>query len=176
MRSVFLIVLFLILMFGFRIFLAVNAKHGDMYNSLDWGYGAAKYGLTQFYDLPQQSWPHSRPNQPPGSIYLHLASVEFSMRVEKLIDWFNSHVPLFPSKLVWWWDWNGELVAIKLPPIIADFAIFAAILTLGKMVKRYKISLIVAFVYLVNPALWYSSAFWGHTDAVVAALCIWSLR
>lgn len=165
---------FLLLMFGWRIILAVSAKHGDMYNSLDWGYGATKYSLAKFYDLPQQFWPHSRPNQPPGSIYLHLASVEFSMLVGKLINWLNIQVPLFPSKLVWWWEWNGELVAIKLPPIIADFTIVAAILTLGQMTKKYKTSLVVAFAYLVNPALWYSSAFWGHTDAVVAALSIWS--
>lgn len=174
MSKKFQFVLFILLMFGFRIFLAVNAKHGDMYNSLDWGYGAAKYGLAQFYDLPQAAWPHSRPNQPPGSIYLHLASVEFSVVGGKIISWMNSHIPLFLSRLVWWWEWNGELAAIKLPPIIADFAIAAAILTLGRMAKKYKESLIVAIVWLVNPALWYSSAFWGHTDAVIAALSIWS--
>jgi len=165
---------FLAVMFVLRLWLAVNAKHGDMYNSLDWGYGAAKYGLVNFYDLPKEVWPHSRPNQPPGSIYLHLSAVSLSILTDKLIDFANLKVPAFPSKLVWWWDWNGELLTIKLPSIVADFAIVAAILTLGKMIHRYKASLVIAIVYLINPALWYSSAFWGHTDAVVSALVIWS--
>jgi len=175
MKNKLVVVLFLLAMFAGRIFLAVNAKHGDMYNSLDWGYGAAKYGLAGFYDLPKEVWPHSRPNQPPGSIYLHLASVELSMVLDKVINGLNNHVPIFPSKLVWWWQWNGELVTIKLPPIISDFALVGAILAVGRMTKRVKTGLVVAGAYLLNPALWYNSAFWGHTDAVVAALAVWSL-
>ncbi len=175
MKNRTLFTLFLLAMFAWRMVLAVNAKHGDMYNSLDWGYGAVKYGLGQFYDLPKEAWPHSRPNQPPGSIYFHLASVELSQGINYLINTLNSQVPIFPSKLVWWWQWNGDLATIKLPPILGDFALAAAILAVGRMTKRVKVSLIVAAVYLINPALWYNSAFWGHTDAVVAALSIWSL-
>ncbi len=161
-------------MFAFRLFLAVNAKHGDMYNNLDWGYGAAKFGLNGFYELPKESWAHSRPNQPPGSIYLHLASVKLSTTTQSVIDWFNITVPVFPSKLVWWWQWNGDLLAIKIPSIVADFAIFAAILKLGQITKRRKAALLVGIIYLLNPALWYNSSWWGQTDAVVAALAIWS--
>lgn len=165
------LLVFLVLMLVGRLFLAVNAKHGDMYNNLDWGHGAAKFGLNGFYELPKEMWDHSRPNQPPGSIYLHLASVTFSNFTMTAINWLNTAIPAFPSKFVWWWQWNGDLLAIKLPSIVADFAIFAAILKFGRKSRK---SLVVGILFLVNPALWYNSAWWGHTDPVVAALAIWS--
>lgn len=167
--------IFLILMVVLRVFLAINAKHGDMYNNLDWGYGALKYGLTEFYELPKIYWDHSRPNQPPGSIYLHAASVIVNQEVSRAIWNLNLKVSWFPSALVWWWQLHGELLSIKIPSIVADFFIFAAILRFGRLMKTPRTSLVVGIVFLANPALWYNSAFWGHTDAVVAALVIWSL-
>ena len=165
----------LALLFCFRLWLAVNAKHGDMYNNLDWGYGAVEYGLNGFYELPKPYWNHSVPNQPPGSIYLHLASVSLYTLVDQMINWSNDKIQLFPSRLVWWWPLHGELIAIKLPSMLADLAIFAAILKTGKIFNRSKASLIIGFIFLINPAMWYNSSFWGQTDPVVAALSVWSL-
>ncbi|MEK7101384.1 MAG: hypothetical protein AAB860_00395, partial [Patescibacteria group bacterium] len=139
-----------------------------MYNNLDWGRGAALYGLARFYDLPKEVWPHSRPNQPAGSILLHLASYQFNNFASLLINWLNISLPVFPSKLVWWWEQSGELIAVKLPSILADFAIAAALVLLTK--KGW-----IGWLYLLNPALWYNSGFWGQTDSVVAAFAIWSL-
>ena len=159
--------IFLIIMLVWRLFLAFHAKHGDMYNNLDWGKIAVDRGLNGFYDLPKEIWPHSRPNQPPGSILLHAASRYFYLGADKLINWSNAKLPIFPSFMGWWWQDHGELVSIKIPSITADFAIFAAIYTWG--------SPLVAAIYLLNPVLWYNSSFWGQTDAVVAAFAVWSL-
>jgi len=159
----------------FRFWLAVNAKHGDMYNNLDWGAIAVDHGLSGFYDLPKAVWPHSAPNQPAGSIYLHTASVVMDRSVDKIIKRLNDQIPAFPSKLVWWWEWNGSLVTIKYFSILADFIIAAAILVLARHIQRPRTGLLVALAYLVNPALWYNSSFWGQTDSVVAALSLTSL-
>ena len=108
-------ILICLILLVFRLWLATQSKHGDMYNNLDWGRGAALYGLARFYDLPKEVWPHSRPNQPAGSILLHLASYQFNNFASLLINWLNISLPVFPSKLVWWWEQSGELIAIKLP-------------------------------------------------------------
>jgi len=162
------------LLFTARIWLAVSAKHGDMYNNLDWGRIAVERGLSGFYDLPKEIWPHSRANQPPGSILLHAASIHISNFGTDLINTAN-RVSVFPSRLVWWWETYGDLISIKLPSIVADFAIAAALIHLGKYWNRQRIAGAIALVYLVNPAMWYSSSFWGQTDAVVAAFTVWSL-
>ncbi len=161
-------ILICLILLIFRLWLATQSKHGDMYNNLDWGRGAAQYGLTRFYDLPKEVWPHSRPNQPAGSILLHLASYQFNNFTSQLINWINISLPIFPSKLVWWWEQSGELISVKLPSILADFAIAAALVRLTK--KSW-----VGWLYLLNPALWYNSGFWGQTDSTVAAFAIWSL-
>lgn len=159
--------IFLVLMLIFRLVLAVNAKHGDMYNNLDWGWGAYNHGLKEFYAIPKEAWPHSRPNQPPGSIYLHLASVSFYKSVESMIKWSNDKILLFPSRLVWWWQDYGELLAIKLPSIMADLIIAWVIY---KLSNKW-----LAGLYLINPPLWYDSSFWGQTDPVVAAFSLLAL-
>ena len=158
----------LALLFLARLWLAVHAKHGDMYNNLDWGQGAATHKLSEFYELPKEAWPHSRPNQPPGSIFLHLASYQLNSSIYQTINFFNAKLPLFPSKLVWWWELHGELITIKLPSIIADFLLAAVIY---KFTRRPLISIF----YLLTPALWYNSSFWGQTDSVVAAIALTSL-
>ena len=97
--------------------------------------------------------------------WLHINLITFA---SLLINWLNISLPIFPSKLVWWWEQSGELIAIKLPSILADFAIAAALVRLTK--KGW-----IGWLYLGNPALWYNSGFWGQTDSVVAAFAIWSL-
>ena len=161
--------LILLILLGFRLWLATQAKHGDMYNNLDWGRGAVTFGLRDFYELPKEAWPHSRPNQPPGSILLHAGSVIVFDTIDSAIKQLNRQIPLFPSQLVWWWETSGPLVAIKLPSILSDLAIFSALSRFGNA------GLVAGLVFLLNPAMWYESSYWGQTDSVVAALSLWSL-
>ncbi len=76
----------LVLLLIFRLWLATQSKHGDMYNNQDWGKGAITYGLSVFYELPKEAWTHSRPNQPPGSILLHAASYLLDTNINQLIN------------------------------------------------------------------------------------------
>lgn len=174
MKKFFLVILF-VLAFIMRIFLSFNSKHGDMYNNWDWGEGAVIHGLSVFYDLPKESWNHSRPNQPPGSIYLHAASYWISTTVGYLIWHPGITTKILPSRYIWWWEVSGPLISLKLPSIIADFIIIWVLYQFGKLWKRPGIGLFVGLIYLYNPALWYNSGFWGQTDSVVASLSLISL-
>jgi Gpi18-like mannosyltransferase len=165
----------LLVLFIFRLWLAVGTKHGDMYNNWDWGLVAAKYGLSTFYELPKSVFDHSRPNQPPGSVLVNALSYQIYTGVSSTLDFFNTRFAIFPSRSVWWWQLHGQLVSLKLPSIVSDFFIFAAILYLAAIFNRSHLGIIVGLIYLVNPALWFNSAWWGQTDSVVAALTIWSL-
>ena len=163
-----LIVIFCIFQLAFRLWLSTQSKHGDMYNNLDWGKKAVQYGLTGFYDLPKEVWTHSRPNQPAGSILLHAISYQLNQSVSQLLWNLNTQTRLFPSRLIWWWENYGELVSIKIPSVLADFAIAAVLIKLTK--KSW-----VGGIYLLTPPLWYNSSFWGQTDSIIAALAMWAL-
>lgn len=171
----FFLVLSIFFLLIFRLFLTVNSKHGDMYNNLDWGRAVVNSDLSAVYDLSQKSWPHSWPNQPPGSLLFHGLSLVFSNVVNTSIWYLNTSIPVFPSQIVWWWEQHGELLAIKLPSVIADFVTAGAILYLGKKFQRKRLAGISAFIYLVNPAIWYDSSYWGQTDPIVTAFSTWSL-
>jgi dolichyl-phosphate-mannose-protein mannosyltransferase len=174
MKKIFLIILFT-LAFVMRIFLSFNSKHGDMYNNWDWGQGAVVHGLAVFYDLPKEDWAHSRPNQPPGSIYLQTASYWVSTTIGYFIWHPGITTKILPSHYIWWWEVSGPLICLKLPSILADFVIVWALIQFGQLWHRPKTALLVALVYLFNPALWYNSSFWGQTDSVVAAFSLLSL-
>ena len=155
-------------MLGWGLYLSVNAKHGDIYNNISWGRMAYKLeSLAGFYELPKEVWSHSRPNQPPGSILLHLSSEYIYNSINQLINWSNDQFKIFPSKLVWWWELNGELLSIKIFSILADFAIALLLYKAGGKG--------MALIYLVSPPMWYNSSYWGQTDPIVAALALWSL-
>ncbi|MBI5358747.1 hypothetical protein HZB69_03950 [Candidatus Amesbacteria bacterium] len=161
-------ILVAVIMFVWRLYLSVNAKHGDMYNNISWGRMAYKLeSLAGYYELPKEVWSHSRPNQPPGSILLHLASENIFNSINQLINWSNDQYSIFPSRLVWWWELNGELLSIKIFSILADFAIAFLLFKAGGKG--------MALIYLVSPPMWYNSSYWGQTDPVVAALSLWSL-
>lgn len=165
----------LLIAFGFRIFLSINSKHGDMYNNWDWGEGAVIHGLSVFYDLPKEAWNHSRPNQPPGSIYLHAASYWASTSIGYLIWHPGITTKIVPSRYIWWWEVSGPLIFLKLPSILADFVIAWTLIQFGLLWRRPNTALFVAIIYLFNPALWYNSGFWGQTDSIVAALGLLSI-
>ncbi len=178
MKKVFIVVVVLsalILSLVFRLWLAVNAKHGDMYNNISWGRVAYSHGLNGFYDLDREYWSHSKPNQPPGSILIHSFSIHIYESGLKFINLMNKRVPWFPSQLVWFWESSGELISIKFPGILADYLVVASLLGLGAVFGRRTLGMFAGLLYLANPAIWYITSFWGQTDAIVAAFSIGGL-
>ncbi|OGC92156.1 hypothetical protein A3D85_01900 [Candidatus Amesbacteria bacterium RIFCSPHIGHO2_02_FULL_47_9] len=163
----------IVLLIAWRLWVSTFTKHGDLHNGWNWAGNASKLGLVDFYDLPRSVfWPQSRPNQPAGSVYLYTLSYQLNDFGNKLFWQLNLKIPFFPSTLVWWWQRWGDVVSLKLPSVLGDIALFAAIIKIG---KSSKVSQLVGLVYLLNPPLWYNSALWGQNDCIVAALAVWSL-
>ncbi len=153
----------------FRIFLIPVARHGDLNNNTSWGQLLLERGPVDFYE--GKLWTYSAPNQPP----LYIATFAFTAFVQNstnsFLHWANSHIPVFPSKTIWWFDSFGELYIAKLPGILADIAIGAFIY----FVIKGKKGLVLAAVWLVNPVSWYNSAIWGGTDSIVNVLGLLSI-
>jgi len=166
-KSCLLVLLFIALIF--RILLIPVARHGDINNNTSWGQLLLERGPVDFYE--GKTWDFSAPNQPP----LYLVTFSFTAFVQNsaqtFIQWANNHIPLFPSKTIWWFDSFGELYIAKLPGIFADIAIGACIY----FVIKGKRGLLLATVWLANPVSWYNSAIWGGTDSIVNLLGLLAL-
>jgi Gpi18-like mannosyltransferase len=155
-----------------RLSLVFIGYHGDLNNNISWGTLAYSRGLNGFYGSSDASeWPYSAPNQPPLTLLL-FAGLRLVWEVtEKIILFLNANIPIFPSKLVWFWGDKGMILLVKLPSIIADLLIGLLIYKFIKRSVKYGKKAIVPFCFwLFNPLVWYNSSVWGQTDAVVNLL------
>lgn len=156
-----LVVLFLI-GFVFRVFLFAIARHGDINNNISWGEELLMRGPINFYE--GLSWTFSAPNQPPLYLYLFGCVALVISSISSLITYLNGHVGVFPSSLVWWWSTNGELLMAKIPSILSDLGIA---FILYRFFEDKRKGLLAAFLWIVNPVVWYNSSIWGGTDSIV---------
>ncbi|MCX7928167.1 MAG: hypothetical protein N2558_00590 [Patescibacteria group bacterium] len=148
--------------------------HGDLNNQISWGIEVYENGILNFYE--RDSWQYSAPNQPPLTI-LMLGGLVFLWNFFKDTFWYlNNSFGFFPSTIIWFWEDKGMVLLMKLPSIIADIAIGAIIYKylIFKNFSRRK-ALLICFVWLLNPVIWYNSSVWGQTDSVVNLLGILSV-
>lgn len=162
MKKIWLI-LFLALLFRFSISFLV--WHGDVNNHLDWGIRFWEYGPKEFYS--DNVWSFLWPNQPPGTMYL-FAGIRKLFEFLFSVFWFlNLKVPAFPSNIMFFLETNLYPALLKLPSILADLGIAYLIYRFLKDIKKEKLGILGATVFLLNPVIWYNSALWGQTDSVV---------
>lgn len=154
-----------------RLLLIPIAFHGDLYNNLSWGNSFVKYGPVNYYE--RTVWDHSAPNQPPLYIILFGFTSFLFFQINNLINYLNSHVGVFPSGLIWFWQANGNTILLKLPGIIADLSI--GFLIYKFFPKKQALGLKLSILWLFNPISWYNSAIWGQTDAIVNLLGLLSV-
>ncbi len=162
-----------------RLLLLTSAYHGDLNNNISWGQIAFQEGLNGFYgSADANDWPFSAPNQPPLTILL-FAACAWLWQVFHTFFWFlNNNIPAFPSGLIWFWEEKGMTVLVKLPSLIADMGVGALIYKFVKEGFGRKIGELSLAIWLFNPVIWYNSAIWGQTDAIVnffGLLAIFSL-
>jgi Gpi18-like mannosyltransferase len=80
----------------------------------------------------------------------------------------NDKIRAFPSTFIWFWQLKGMVLLVKLPSIFADLGIGYFIYLITKKLK-------FAILWLFNPIIWYNSAIWGQTDAIVNLLGLVSI-
>ncbi len=165
----------LLLAFVARFFLSFVFWHPDVNNHIDWGIRFWQYGPREFYS--QNVWSFTWPNQPPGTIYLFAGIRKLSEFVFSIFWFINLKVPPFPSDIMFFLETNLYPALLKLPSILADLGIAYLIYKiLGE--KKESLGIQGAILFLLNPVVWYNSAIWGQTDAVVnffAILAFYSL-
>ncbi len=162
-KILFLLILGLVL----RLWAIFWGYHGDLNNNISWGTMGFVRGLNGFYEY--DIWSFSAPNQPPLYILLFVFIRALWEWVYDLSRSLNTAIATFPSAFIWFWEERGMTFLVKLPSIAADFAIGMVIYG---FVKKHasKMAIPALALWLLNPVVWYNSAVWGQTDALVNLL------
>ncbi len=153
--------------FVFRLILAFIVWHPDVNNHIDWGIRFWEYGPAKFFAPETNVWSYTWPNQPPGTIYTFALIRKLFEAVFAGFWWINVKVPVFPSGIVTFFETNLYPALLKLPSILADLGI-------AYVLYKWTNKRLAAILWLFNPIVWYNSAVWGQTDALVNFFAILS--
>ncbi|HVW67286.1 MAG TPA: glycosyltransferase 87 family protein [Candidatus Peribacteraceae bacterium] len=149
LRTYLLLALVVALGLFLRLLLSPSPGYGfDVGVDQGWGLSAMKLGLAQSY--VEQVNGNMLPNYAPLSIILFMLS---AMTVNLFQPDFDVHSKAY-------------LIAIKMPAIIADIGTALVLYGLLARWKNRKAGLIAALVYMLHPAVFHDSAFWGQTDGI----------
>lgn len=142
----------------------------DVNNHIVWGKDAVERGLRGFYETKSSSgFAVHYPNYPPLAVMIFSLIYPLQSLVFKLVWWLNVTFPVFPSKLALFVESRTFLAGLlKLPSIAADIGLALLLMQFArKMVpKETKLYLLIASLFLFNPAIFYNSAYWGQIDAI----------
>src|SRR3990167_1777158 len=165
--------LFILLLLGlfFRIAISFYTYSGDVTNHMIWGEIAVRQGLQGLYDIDfYKLYGHISPNYPPITILFFAFLYLVKIWVYQFAWFLNLHLPIFPSKLIFFLkDFNYYPYLLKLPAISSDIGIaYLTYLFMKRIVGRKKSNwpIISAAWVLFNPAYFYNSAYWGQTDSI----------
>ncbi|MBU0572839.1 hypothetical protein KKH23_02120 [Patescibacteria group bacterium] len=159
------IIKILLLAFIFRFVLAFITWHPDLNNHVDWGIRFWDYGPAKFYTA--NVWSFTWPNQPPGTAYIFAGIYKLYQAIFAFFWKINISIPLFPSNIVTFLEERGYQALLQLPAILADLGIAYLIYWMFKKKKKVKLGIFGATLFLFNPIIWYNSAVWGQTDAII---------
>ncbi len=149
-----------------RLWLVFGPWHPDLGNHLDWGIKFWEVGPKAFYE--NLFWRVSWANQPPGTVYLFAFLRKIYEIIFAVFWWLNLKVPVFPSGVIPLLENKLYIALVKLPAVLADFGIASLIYRFVGELKNKKLGQIAALVFLFNPVVWYNSALWGQTDAIIS--------
>jgi len=161
--------LFLIFAFAllFRLVLAPITWHPDVTNHVDWGIRFYEYGANKFYAPESNVWSFTWPNQPPGTILIFAFIRKLYELVFNILWQLNVAIPAFPSNIIVFTQERLYQTLLKLPSIAADLGIAYLIYKICIKLKNKSAGYFGALIFLLNPVVWYNSAVWGQTDAVI---------
>ncbi len=144
----------------FRVVLSFLTRHPDLNNHMDWGIRFWQYGSAKFYAPETNIWSYTWPNQPPGTIYMFAGIRKLYEAIFSGFWWINVNVPIFPSGIITFLEVSLYPALLKLPSILSDLGI-------AYILFKWTGKRLAAILWLVNPVVWYNSAVWGQTDAIV---------
>ena len=149
-----------------RLVLVPLSFHSDLNNNAIWGIYAQEFGLKGFYDWLNFG-NYARPDYPPLAMVLFLILRWVWQIIFSFLWKLNLLIPVFPSKLIPWFETYGYLSLIKFPGVLADIGIGYVIYKWIKGEGNEKKALSYSTLFLFNPAIIYLSASWGQLDSVV---------
>ena len=167
----------------FRLILTDIAFHGDLVVQAGWGkWIYLNKSMFGFYE--NNIWIYGWPNQPPLISFLY----GFGFKIHEWLNTFfvgignfialnhlgAAHIPWFYKFTVWFNNQmysdtpyvRGQLISLKLIPIIGDLILACTIYLLTKKVANTKKAIFIVIVYLLSPFSWYESAVWGQHDQI----------
>lgn len=149
-----------------RIILLPWTYHGDVTVTYWWGKFAEEFTWRGYYNWLNFGG-YGRPDQPMiNIIYDWLIRLLYNF-FYKILWFFNLNIPIFPSKFMSWYFFNGNQILLKLPMIIADvFIIYFIYRFIAKNFSTTKAK-IIAIILALYPPLIYNSAVWGSGDSLV---------
>lgn len=146
-----LVLIFLIIAFLIRFYLAFAAFNPDSYIYFAWMKNVTKFGWSGLYERQISRWPAV--NYPPLTLYSF---------------WLTEKVfTALPAR----WDNSRVHAALyKVPSLIADCLVAWLIWRLTPFRRQWR--LMIMAVYLFNPGLFYNSIWWGQIEGWAALWCI----
>lgn len=167
----------ILLLIVFLIYFAISLPDysGDVKNHVVWAQSILSFGPLGFYerDFPGFAFP----NYPPLAMALFTASLKLYQLTNQLVWFLNTNLPVFPSKLVYFVQWENVLISfLKLPAILSNIGIAVFLLLLLGIVNQknwVKIAALLSFV--LNPAALYLSTVWGQIDYLPLFFLLFSI-
>jgi len=157
----------------FRLVLSFGPYHPDLGNHLDWGIKFWSLGPKYFYE--NLFWQVSWANQPPGTIYIFALMRKIYEGIFAFFWWLNLNFPVFPSNIIPFLQDRLYVLLVKLPAMAADLGMAYLIYKFVGSLRTERWGKVAAGVFLFNPVVWYNSAVWGQTDALVNFFGLWSV-
>lgn len=178
----------------FRLLISTSGFHGDIIMQAGWGKWIHDNGIRGFYE--NTVWIYGWPNHPPIVSWIYGSGFAiYSWINTQLILLGNfiarnhlgaAHMPWLYQFSEWWGNAKysdtpfkyGELVSMKLWPIIGDAVLAYLIYGWVKIKAGTKKAMLAAGIYLFFPFSWYESAIWGQNDQlglIFLLLSFWSL-
>lgn len=165
-----MVILLFLAGFLLRLILSIQNYRGDMNNYVSWGQDIAKHGTQGFYErefMPQ--YHTANPNYPPLANYMFFGSLKLYEAAKDTTFWLNTHVSIFPSRLVYFFDNPYLLPAFfKIWAIAADIGLAWIVYLFAKRLSNKKslMPLFAASLILFNPAFFYNSSYWGQIESI----------
>ncbi len=172
------VIFFLLVGFSVLFLISLPYYSGDVKNHVAWANSLLDKGTWGFYerDFPGFAFP----NYPPLTMLLFAISLWIFNFLQLTVNFLNINLPIFPSNLVHFFEWeNTKIAFLKLPAILSNVLIAVSIYNLYPYFfrdKKEKLRVLATAVFLLNPAMVYESAVWGQIDLLPVVFLLFSLQ